>query len=356
MMTSDNLEIAPVGVDADAFDAILDIRFGREQDPVFASATIVDAKDLAREPFRFVNPDDRVLVVCDIGLRSKTTVEQLRAAGVPASFSLSGGADALRRLRATAGPASFSATEVERYDRQIRLVGFGIEGQRHLADATITVVGAGGLGCPALSYLATAGVGSIVIIDPDIVDLTNLHRQPLFATDDVGTPKVKAAAARLHALNPEVVVSAVQEMVTDQNAQMVIAGSDVVIDATDNFAVRYALNSACVALRVPLVYASVYGFEGQLAAFDSADGPCYRCLFPVDPSGDAVLDCSTVGVLGAVTGVLGSLQASAAIQIAAGVEHDLFGMLTIYDARSGRFDRMTVAKRLDCAACGSQDI
>ncbi len=350
-MTGENLEIAPADVDTAAFDVILDIRFGREHDPVFASATVVDAKDLASEPFRFVNPDSRVLIVCDIGLRSKTAVEGLRSAGVPASLSLAGGADALRRLRATSGPASLSASEAERYDRQIRLAGFGIEGQRNLVDATITVVGAGGLGCPALSYLATAGVGSIIIIDPDVVDLSNLHRQPLYATDDVGIPKVKAAATRLHALNPEVVVSAVEETVTDQNAQEVIAGSDVVIDATDNFAVRYALNSACIALEIPLVYASVYGFEGQLAAFDSVDGPCYRCLFPVDPSGDAVLDCSTVGVLGAVTGVIGSLQASAAIQIAAGVDHGLYGTLTLFNAMQGRFDQLPVAKRPNCAAC-----
>lgn len=352
-MTGDNLEIAPMDADASAFDAILDIRFGREQDLAFESATFVDANELAREPFRFVDPDDRVLVVCDIGLRSRTSVERLRASGVPSSFSLAGGADALRRLRATSGPASMSTSEVERYDRQIRLVGFGIEGQRGLAGATITVVGAGGLGCPALSYLATAGVGSIVVVDPDTVDLTNLHRQPLYATDDVGAPKVKAAAKRLRALNPEVTVSAVQAMVTDENARAVIAGSDVVIDATDNFAVRYALNAACVALKVPLVYASVYGFEGQLAAFDSHDGPCYRCLFPADPSSDAVLDCSTVGVLGAVTGVLGSLQASAAIQIAAGVDHGLYGTLTLFNAMQGRFDRLAVSKRPDCAVCGT---
>lgn len=351
-MTGDNLEIAPADVDAAEFDAILDIRFGREQDPVFTSAINVDANELARDPLRFVNANDRVLVVCDIGLRSKTAVEGLRLAGVPASVSLAGGADALRRMRATSGPASLSADEVERYDRQIRLAGFGIEGQRNLAAATITVVGAGGLGCPALSYLATAGVGSIVVIDPDIVDLANLHRQPLYATDDVGIPKVKAAAARLHALNPEVVVSAVEEMVTEQNARTVIAGSDVVIDATDNFAVRYALNSACIALGGPMIYASVYGFEGQLAVFDSTVGPCYRCLFPVDPSGDAVLDCSTVGVLGAVTGIIGSLQASAAIQIAAGVDHGLYGTLTLFNARQGRFDQLSIAKRPNCQACG----
>jgi len=351
-MTGDNLEIAPVDLDADTFDAILDIRFGREQDPVFASAIVVDAQDLAREPLRFVNPDDRVLVVCDIGLRSRTAVERLRTAGVSGALSLAGGADALRRLRAASGPASLSPNQVDRYDRQIRLAGFGIEGQRKLAKATITVVGAGGLGCPALSYLATAGVGSIVIIDPDVVDLTNLHRQPLYATSDVGSPKVKAAAARLQALNPEIVVSAVEEMVTEQNAHTVIAGSNVVIDATDNFAARYALNSACIALGVPLVYASVYGFEGQLAAFNSPDGPCYRCLFPVDASDGAVLDCSTVGVLGAVTGVIGSLQASAAIQIAAGVDHELYGTLTLFNAIHGRFDPLSISKRLNCTACG----
>jgi len=352
-MTSDNLEITPVEVEEDAFDVILDIRVGREHDPVFASAITVDANDVAREPLTFAKVDDRVLVVCDMGVRSKITTKVLRAAGVVGTFSLAGGADGVRRLRAMSGPTAFSTHEVIRYDRQIRLVGFGIDGQRHLVEATIAVVGAGGLGCPALSYLATAGVGSIVVVDHDIVDLTNLQRQPLYATDDVGQPKVTAAAERLHALNPRVEVSAIQARVTDANAETLIANSDVVIDATDNFAVRDALNAACVALKVPLVHASVYGFEGQLAVFNPTDGPCYRCLFPADPAGDAVLDCSTVGVLGAVTGVLGSLQASAAIQIAAQVNHDLFGTLTMYDARSGRFDRMAMTKRSDCAVCGT---
>lgn len=351
-MTSDHLEITPVDAETAVFDVILDIRIGRERDPVFASSITVDANDVAREPLTFAQSDDRVLVVCDMGVRSIITAKVLRAAGIRASFSLAGGADAMRRLRATSGPASFSTHEVERYDRQIRLVGFGVEGQRHLADATIAVVGAGGLGCPALSYLATAGVGSIVVVDHDTVDLTNLQRQPLYATADVGQPKVKVAAERLHALNPSVEVSAVQTMVTDENVQTLIASSDVVIDATDNFAVRHALNAACVALRVPLVHASVYGFEGRLAVFNPTDGPCYRCLFPADPAGDAVLDCATIGVLGAVTGVLGSLQASAAIQIAARVDHDLFGVLTMYDARSGRFDHMAMTRRLDCPVCG----
>ncbi|MEZ5176517.1 MAG: ThiF family adenylyltransferase [Acidimicrobiia bacterium] len=352
-MTDVPIEIAAADVNPDGYDRIFDIRHGRDNDPAFPAAEIIDLDDLTADPLSFVQPLQRVLVVCDIGVRSRVAVAALRSNGVTAT-SLAGGADELRRLRAAAGPAGLSQEAIERFDRQIRLTGFGVDGQRALGAATVTVVGAGGLGCPALSYLVTAGVGAVTIVDHDVVELSNLQRQPLYTSADVGTAKVDAAATALSHLNPLVTISTMRELVSGDNADEIIGGSDVIIDATDNFAVRYALNRATARNGIPLIYGSVYAFEGQFAAFDASTGPCYRCLFPFGPSPDSVLDCSTVGILGAVTGVIGSLQAAAALQIAAGVDHRLFGSLTMYDARTGRFDRVSVAKRSDCIDCSGR--
>ena len=351
-MAANGIEIAALGIDSADFDSILDIRYNPSSDLPFSSAVRVEYAELVGAPSSVIRAEDKVLLVCDIGVRSKTAAAILRSQGFVQTYSLAGGADEMLRLNAMSGPAGLSSGQAERYDRQIRLSGFGIEGQKRLLASRVTVVGAGGLGCPALSYLATAGVGAISIIDDDIVDMTNLQRQPLYDTRDVGAVKVEVAAGRLNALNPSVIISPVAMALTADNAKGLISGSDVVIDATDNFEARYALNDATVELDIPLIYASVYAFEGQLAAFSAEDGPCYRCLFPVDPSPDAALDCSTVGVLGAVTGVLGSLQASAALQIAGGVRHDLYGTLTMFDARTGLFDRLPVKKRDDCVSCG----
>lgn len=296
---------------------------------------------------------ERVLIVCDVGARSRTAAALLRSHGYPNVYSLQGGVSDYVRTEATRGIDRLSPDEVKRYDRQIRLAGFGLDGQRALRSAVITVVGAGGLGCPALSYLATAGVGTIRIVDHDVVDLSNLQRQPLYATTDVGRPKVEAAAATLAGLNPEIDIETHNVRLSADNAAELISGSSVVIDATDNFTVRYALNRTTVGLGIPLVYGSVYAFEGQMAVFDARSGPCYECLFPDPPTDDAVLDCATIGVLGAVTGVIGSLQASAALQLAAGLASDVTHKLSMFDARRGSFERLPVAKRPDCAVCGT---
>ena len=256
-------------------------------------------------------------------------------------------------MAASRGADRLSPAEVKRYDRQIRLAGFGLDGQRTLRSAVVTVVGAGGLGCPALSYLTTAGVGTVRIVDHDVVDLSNLQRQPLYATTNVGRPKVEAAAATLAGLNPEIAIETHEVRLSADNAADLISGSSVVIDATDNFTVRYALNRTTVDLGIPLVYGSVYAFEGQMAVFDARSGPCYECLFPDPPTDDAVLDCATIGVLGAVTGVIGSLQASVALQLAAGLASDVTHKLSMFDARRSSFEQLPVAKRLDCSVCGA---
>jgi adenylyltransferase/sulfurtransferase len=349
-MTDTDLEIlAEDALDA-AFDIVYDIRLN-PVDTSFDGARIIEYDALLALDADAL-ADASVLVVCDIGVRSKKAAAELRARGLTRVSSLAGGADALRRLRASADDHGLTQEETIRYDRQLRLAGFGIESQQRIKRASVVVIGAGGLGCPALSYLATAGVGSITIIDHDIVDATNLQRQPLYETLDVGRPKVLAARDRLLALNPLVSVTSMQEFITADNAGGMVIGADVVIDATDTFDVRYAVNQATVDAGIPLIYGSVYAFEGQFAAFDARSGPCYRCLFPQRPGEGVAFDCASVGVLGAVTGVIGSLQASAALQIIAGSGNDLHGWLTLFDARTGRFDRLSVAKRQACDACG----
>lgn len=345
-------EIPPGEALQRSFDAIFDIRHNP------ADRLIEGARPVGYD--RLVTGEElpdagaSILIVCDIGVRSKEATLALRAKGYEGALSLAGGADALRHHLASEGSEPLSASDIQRYDRQIRLANFGIEGQRRLGIGVVTVVGAGGLGCPALSYLVSAGVGTVRVIDPDTVDVSNLQRQPLYRTEDIGRSKVSAARDRLVALNPNIDVDGVETKLDDSNARGLITGSTVVIDATDTFDARYALNIATARLGIPLIYGSVYGFEGQFAAFDARSGPCYRCVFPHAPADDAALDCATIGVLGATTGVIGSLQASAALQIAAGVAHDLFGRLTMFDSRTGRFDSLAVRKRSDCPDCGQQ--
>ena len=352
-MTIDDISVPQDGIDPGAFDRIVDISIASGTIEPFPGTIRTTYLDLTGDPGSLIEAGDRVLVVCDVGYRSHKAATILRSNGYRNTYSLAGGVSDHIRKQATQGTNGLSEIEVERYDRQIRLSGFGLDGQRNLKDAVVTVVGAGGLGCPALSYLATAGVGTIRLIDDDVVELSNLQRQPLYATTDVGRSKVEAAVDTLTALNAEVNLEPHAIRLTAENAAELIAESSVVIDATDNFEVRYALNTATVDLGIPLVYGSVYAFDGQLAVFDARTGACYQCLFPDPPTDDAVMDCATVGVLGAVTGVIGSLQASAALQLAAGTRSELTGMLSMFDATRGSFERLPIAKRPDCKACST---
>lgn len=239
-----------------------------------------------------------------------------------------------------------------RYARQLVLRGFGPAAQASLRDARVLVVGVGGLGSPAASYLAAAGVGTITLVDTDVVDLTNLHRQLLYTTPDVGRPKLTVARERLQAINPHVVVQTHDTRLTAANAAALVGGHDVVIDATDNFPTRYALNDACLAARVPFVYGSVARFDGQVSVFTAANGPCYRCLFPVMPEPGTVPTCAEEGVLGVVPGIIGLLQATEAIKLIAGIGTPLVGQLLLVDLLSHDHQRISVARRQDCPACG----
>jgi adenylyltransferase/sulfurtransferase len=228
----------------------------------------------------------------------------------------------------------------------------GVDGQQRLRDGRVLIVGAGGLGSPAALYLAAAGVGTLGLVDFDAVDVTNLQRQVLFSTADVGTPKLEAAAARLHGLNPEVEVVRHDGRLDAANAIDLVSAYDVVIDGTDNFPTRYLVNDACVMTRTPNVYGSVFRFEGQVAVFAMPDGPCYRCLHPEPPPAGLIPNCAEAGVLGVLPGVIGTLQATEAIKILTGMGERLVGRLLLYDALRLRFREIVLRRDPECPVCG----
>lgn len=242
--------------------------------------------------------------------------------------------------------------QLERYARHILLREIGGTGQRKLLDAKVLVVGAGGLGAPALMYLAAAGVGTIGVVDDDIVSLSNLQRQVIFATDEVGAPKGDMAQRRLNAINPDVAVSVHQARLTEANAKDLIAPYDLVLDGCDNFETRFAVNDACLALGKPLVSAAIGEFDGQLAVFHPGrEGqPCYRCFVPEIPDGAA--RCTEQGVVGALAGVMGTWAALEAVKQIAGFGESLAGQLVLFDGLSAATRKVRLRRDPACPACG----
>lgn len=232
----------------------------------------------------------------------------------------------------------------------------GPTGQTKLTQARVLCIGAGGLGCPALLYLAGAGVGHIGIVDNDSVDISNLQRQILYTTADIGQSKVLCAQRRLSALNPEIAVVAHHVRLTAENAAALITLYDIVIDGSDNFETRFLVNDACVMLRKPLIYGSVLRFEGQVSVFDAERGPCYRCLFPEPPSAQLAPNCAEAGVLGVLPGLIGTLQATEAIKLILGQGKLLCGRLLLYDALQLTYKELALEKNPDCPCCHPQRI
>ena len=239
-----------------------------------------------------------------------------------------------------------------RYSRHILLAEFGIEGQQRLRAAHALVVGAGGLGCPAALYLAASGIGRLTLADSDRVDLTNLQRQILYRTDSVGAPKVDAARAALSALNPDVEIETLAVRVDANSIGKLVSGSDIVLDCSDNFATRHAINRACAQHARPLVSGAAIRFDAQLMVFDlrKPDAPCYACLFPEDGEVEEV-QCSVMGVFAPMTGAVGALQAMEAVKLLAGVGESLSGRLLLFDAKSAEWRTVRVTKDPGCAVC-----
>jgi adenylyltransferase/sulfurtransferase len=244
--------------------------------------------------------------------------------------------------------------EVGRYSRHLIMPEVGVEGQKRLKAARVLCVGAGGLGSPAALYLAAVGVGTIGIVDFDAVDSSNLQRQIIHGTPDVGRPKLDSARDRLEALNPNVKIEGHETALTSKNALDILREYDVVVDGTDNFPTRYLVNDACVILRKPNAYGSIFRFEGQASVFATKDGPCYRCLYPEPPPPGLVPSCAEGGVLGVLPGIIGTIQATEAIKLILGVGEPLVGRFLIYDALRMRFRELKLRRDPECPVCGDR--
>lgn len=258
------------------------------------------------------------------------------------------------RTEAPANPGSFSETELNRYARHIVMREIGGPGQKKLKQAKVLVIGAGGLGSPALLYLAAAGVGTIGVVDDDAVDNSNLQRQVIHSDASIGIPKVHSAAEVMRAQNPFIDVRPYHRRLTDDDARALIADYDLVLDGTDNFETRYLVNSACVALGKPLVSGALTQWEGQISVFDPAqDAPCYQCIFPKAPAPGLSPSCAEAGVIGPLPGVIGSLMAMEAVKLVTGAGASLRGEMLIYDGLYGETRKIALKRRADCPCCGA---
>ena len=249
-------------------------------------------------------------------------------------------------------PSLAGKTDLRRYSRHLLIPEVGLAGQEKLAAARVLVVGAGGLGSPVLAYLAAAGVGRIGIVDDDAVDVTNLQRQILYATGDVGKSKAATAAERLHALNPQIALDVLPVRLDASNAREIVRLYDVVVDGTDTFAARYLINDACVLEGKPDVYGSIFRFDGQVSVFGTTGGPCYRCLYPEPPPPELVPNCAEGGVLGVLAGMIGTWQASEALKLVLGIGTPLAGRLMLVDALDARVREVRLARDPACPLCG----
>ncbi len=248
--------------------------------------------------------------------------------------------------------SDLSIEEISRYGRHLIIPEVGVRGQKKLKASSVLVVGAGGLGSPICLYLAAAGVGRIGLVDFDQVDYSNLQRQVIYSSRDVGRPKLEAAKDRILEINPNVQVDSYETRLTSENALQIIKDYDVIVDGTDNFPTRYLVNDACVLLAKPSVYGSIFRFEGQISVFDSKNGPCYRCLYPKPPPPGLVPSCAEGGVLGILPGVVGTLQATETTKLILGRGNPLVGRLLLFDALNMKFTELKLKKDPDCPICG----
>jgi sulfur-carrier protein adenylyltransferase/sulfurtransferase len=297
--------------------------------------------------------DQRVVLYCASGQRSALAANTLREQlGYENVASMNGGITLWKdRGYDVEVPKSLTKEQRERYSRHILVPEIGLEGQTKLLEAKVLLLGAGGLGSPTALYLAAAGVGTLGIVDDDEVDLSNLQRQVIHTTDRIGVPKVDSAEESVKAINPDVNVVKYKTRLDASNIMEIIPGYDVIVDGVDNFPTRYLLNDATVRLGIPVVSASILGFDGQLSVFKPHDGPCYRCLYPVPPPADMAPSCGANGVLGVLPGTMGLLQATEVIKLVTGAGEPLVGRLLLYEALGATFTELKVRRDPECEIC-----
>jgi molybdopterin/thiamine biosynthesis adenylyltransferase/rhodanese-related sulfurtransferase len=335
---------------------VIDVREGDEWD----AGHLPSAKHVARGYLesRIENAvsdrDARVVVYCASGQRSalaaRTLTEDLGYTNVA---SMTGGITLWKdRGYSVELPKALTKEQRERYGRHLLLPEVGLEGQTKLLESKVLLLGAGGLGSPTALYLAAAGVGTLGIVDDDVVDLSNLQRQVIHTTETVGTSKVDSAERAINALNPDVQVRKFAMRLNSENIMEILSeGWDVIVDGVDNFPTRYLLNDATVRLDIPVVSASILGFDGQLSVFKPHDGPCYRCLYPVPPPAELAPSCGANGVLGVLPGTMGLLQATEVVKLVTGAGDPLVGRLLLYEALSATFTELKVRRDPECPIC-----
>ncbi len=334
--------------------AIVDVREASEWDQGHVPGAVHISKSYIEQQIEAAVPDRSkpVVLYCAGGVRSLFAAETLESLGYGDVASMAGGFQQWKSQGLPwSMPRVLTESQKQRYSRHLLIPEVGSEGQGKLLDAKVLLIGAGGLGAPAALYLAAAGVGTIGIIDFDVVDLSNLQRQVIHTTDRVGERKTESARITINALNPDVKVVLHEEMLTADNVERIIAGYDVILDGTDTFETRYTLNDAAVAAGIPVVHASVFRFEGQLTTFVPYEGPCYRCLYPTPPPPELAPGCSVAGVLGVVPGIMGMLQTLEVIKLILGVGESLAGRLVLFDALDTTFTELKLKRDPNCPVC-----
>ncbi len=336
--------------------ALIDTRERQEWDEAHIDGATLLPPSSVVERIGEVVPDRtrRVILYCAAGNRSARAADALQSElGYENVASVSGGIQAWERAGLPlVEPEGMTREQRMRYSRHTLLPEIGVEGQLKLLESKVLLIGAGGLGAPSAFYLAAAGVGTMGIVDDDVVDDTNLQRQVIHNTQRVGMPKTESARLSIEALNPDVDVVEHRTRLDADNVLEIIEGYDVIVDGADNFPTRYLLNDASVRLRKPVISASILAFDGQVSTFVPYEGPCYRCLYPVPPPPEMAPSCGAAGVLGVMAGVMGLLQANEVIKLVAGIGEPLIGRLLLYDSLATRFTELKVKRDPDCPICG----
>jgi sulfur-carrier protein adenylyltransferase/sulfurtransferase len=335
---------------------LIDVRTDRERGTSYIPGSVhLPMADVASRLTEVApDPNRPIITYCASGQRSLRILPTLAALGYDDAVSMAGGIVAWQGLGyPTESPSTLDEEKLARYSRHLLIPEVGVAGQQRLLESSILLIGAGGLGSPAALYLAAAGVGRIGIVDDDRVDASNLQRQVLHSTAELGKSKAESARGTLQELNPDVEVVTYLERLTSENVDRILSeGWELVVDGADNFPTRYLLNDASVWHDVPVVHGSIYRFEGQATVFKPYEGPCYRCLFPQPPPPELAPSCAEGGVLGVLPGVIGSLQANEALKLALGIGEPLVGRLLLFDALTAGFSEVKVRRDPECPVCG----